>query len=287
MKIALASCADLPGWEIDDAPLIESLKAKGVDVHQPAWTDEINWENFDATIIRTTWDYHHNIDAFLDWVGRVPRLFNNAEIIKWNANKSYLKEMESKGAVIAPTAWIPANAISCIKEIMNEFDTSYGFIKPQIGACASDTFRFKLDDYDKAQSFLNERVCMEMMVQPYIESVETIGELTAIYFAGSFSHGVQKIPVKGDYRVQDDFGAKDMPYAFAEDEVALMDELLTLVPQYQSLLYARFDFLKSKEGTLLLNELELIEPSMFFRHCLHSPHLFADAIISTVKNSLL
>ena len=87
MKIALASCADLPGWEIDDAPLIESLKAKGVDVHQPAWTDEINWENFDATIIRTTWDYHHNIDAFLDWVGRVPRLFNNAEIIKWNANR--------------------------------------------------------------------------------------------------------------------------------------------------------------------------------------------------------
>ena len=37
---------------------------------------------------------------------------------------------------------------------------------------------------------------------------------------------------------------------------------------------------------LLLNELELIEPSMFFRHCSQSPHLFADAIINAVKNSL-
>ena len=124
---------------------------------------------------------------------------------------------------------------------------------------ASDTFRFKQDEFEKAQSFLNERLSMEMMVQPYIESVETIGELTAIYIGGQFSHGVQKIPVKGDYRVQDDFGAQDMPYAFTEDEIALMDELLTLVPQHESLVYARFDFLKSNDDELLLNELELID----------------------------
>lgn len=286
MKIALASCTDLPGWEIDDAPLIESLQSKGVDVHQPAWTEDINWEQFDATIIRTTWDYHLNIDAFLGWANRVPRLFNNAAIVRWNSSKSYLKELETKGAVIAPTVWIPKNAECSIEEIMDHFDTSYGFIKPQIGACASDTFRFDRENYDNAQSFLNERTSMDMMVQPYIESVETVGELTAMYIAGTFSHGVQKIPVKGDYRVQDDFGAKDMPYTFTQDEIKLMDELLTLVPNYDSLLYARFDFLKSHNGSMLLNELELIEPSMFFRHCSQSPQLFADAIINAVKNSL-
>jgi len=286
MKIALASCSELPGWEIDDAPLIDSLKEKGVDIHRPAWTDDVDWTQFDATIIRTTWDYHLNIDAFLEWSGKVPRLYNNAEIVKWNANKSYLKEMESKGAVIAKTAWIPINTKCCIEEIMDDFGSTYGFIKPQIGACASDTFRFKQDEFEKAQSFLNERLSMEMMVQPYIESVETIGELTAIYIGGQFSHGVQKIPVKGDYRVQDDFGAQDMPYAFTEDEIALMDELLTLVPQHESLVYARFDFLKSNDDELLLNELELIEPSLFFRHCPKAAHLFADVIINVVKNSL-
>ena len=286
MKIALASCTELPGWEIDDAPLIQSLRNKGVDVQQPAWTDDVDWSQFDATVIRTTWDYHLNIDAFLEWIDSVPRLYNNAEIVKWNANKSYLKELEAKGATIAPTVWIPCDTHSCISQIMDAFGTSYGFIKPQIGACASDTFRFKKNDFEKAQSFLNERNSMEMMVQPYIESVETVGELTAMYIGGKFSHGVQKIPVKGDYRVQDDFGAQDMPYEFSRDEVALMDELLTLVPQHNSLLYARFDFLKSNDDKLLLNELELIEPSMFFRHSPKSPHLFADAIINAVKKSL-
>ena len=48
-----------------------------------------------------------------------------------------------------------------------------------------------------------------MMLQPYLETVETEGELSALYFDGVFSHGVRKIPVPGDYRVQDDFGASD------------------------------------------------------------------------------
>ena len=40
MKIALATCHDLPGWEVDDKPLHEALKALGVTVHTPIWHDE-------------------------------------------------------------------------------------------------------------------------------------------------------------------------------------------------------------------------------------------------------
>ncbi len=286
MNIALASCSILRGGEIDDDTLIESLQDKGVDVHRPAWTDEVDWNQFDVTIIRTTWDYHLKFDAYLDWVQRVPRLYNNAKTILWNANKSYLKEMESNGAIIAPTVWVPKQTQCHLNNIMSEFGVTQGFIKPQVGACASDTFRFTVDEIEQAQAFLDERRSMEMMIQPYIKSVETIGEFSAIYIAGAYSHGVQKIPVEGDYRVQDDFGASDMPYAFSNDEIDCMNRMLSLVPDSESLLYARFDFLKDEDGTLLLNELELIEPSMFFRHCEVSSHLFADAIINVAKNQL-
>jgi glutathione synthase/RimK-type ligase-like ATP-grasp enzyme len=103
-----------------------------------------------------------------------------------------------------------------------------------------------------------------MMLQPYLETVETKGELSVILFGGEVSHVVQKIPVPGDYRVQDDFGAADRPFH-------LDDRLIDLVQRTQpilgkDLLYARIDALENPNGDLMVNELELVEPSLFFRH---------------------
>lgn len=280
MKIALATCAELPGWEVDDQPLIESLQSKGATVAFPIWNDaHVNWEQFDITVIRTTWDYHLKKNEFVAWCNSVPRLFNNAAIVSWNTHKSYLRELSKQGVAIAPTVWIDTGEKIDAARTMEQFKTDRGFIKPQVGACASDTLRFTLDNVKEAQVFLDSQLHQDMMMQPYIASVETEGELSAIFIDGTLSHGVQKIPVAGDYRVQDDFGASDMPYTFTKSEVREMNKTLLAVPDNASLLYARFDYLRSDEGTLLLNELELVEPSLFFRHSEESASLLADAII--------
>ena len=279
MNIALVSCNNLPGWEADDLPLIRSLESKGATVSRPSWTEDIDWNQFDISVIRTTWDYHSCIGDFLHWTQRVPRLYNNARIVKWNVHKSYLRELEGDGVKIAPTVWLPKESTSDVVQIMNELGTTNGFIKPQVGACASDTFRFTASQFDEAQIFLNKQQHQDMMVQPYIKSVETEGELTSVFIDGAFTHGVQKIPVEGDYRVQDDFGASDHSYTFSNGEIEEMHRILTVVPEQESLLYARFDYLRDSDGTLLLNELELVEPSLFFRHCENSAILFAEAII--------
>ena len=278
MKIALATCSELPGWEVDDKPLHVALESLGATVSMPIWNDDVDWEQFDLTIIRTTWDYHAKKDEFIDWCKRVPRLFNNATIVAWNTHKSYLRELALGGANIAPTNWISSGEHVDLSQILQSFKTSRGFIKPQVGACASDTLRFTLDTIDEAQSFINAQNHQDMMVQPYIASVETEGELSAIFIDGEFAHGVQKIPVKGDYRVQDDFGASDTPYTFTDEEIQMMREVLQYVPDYEDLLYARFDYLRNDKGTLLLNELELIEPSLFFRHCENTAIALAKAI---------
>ena len=114
MKIALATCHDLPGWEVDDKPLHKALKALGATVHTPIWNDEVDWEQFDITVIRTTWDYHANQIEFVDWCRKVPRLFNNATVVAWNTHKSYLRELSSGGATIAPTSWISAGKASTL-----------------------------------------------------------------------------------------------------------------------------------------------------------------------------
>lgn len=283
MKIALASCNNLPGWEVDDLPLIAELESLGAEVHTPAWTGEVDWNAFDATIIRTTWDYHTRAQEYVSWARTAPRLFNSFPVIEWNINKSYLRDLESNGVPIAPTVWIEIGEQKLVAEALDQFQTTTGFIKPLVGACASDTFRFNANEIEQAQSFLDERIDQEMMIQPYLCSVESEGELSAIFVDGELTHGVQKIPVKGDYRVQDDFGAEDKPYAFTQQEVASMKDMFKYVPNGAKLLYARVDYLRADDGALLLNELELIEPSMFFRHSADAHKKFADAIVRTIQ----
>ena len=280
MKIALASCDNLPGWEVDDKPLIVELESLGAEVHTPAWTGEVDWDAFDATVIRTTWDYHTCPQEYLDWTRTVPRLFNTLNVIEWNINKSYLRDLETCGIPIAPTVWIQVGEQKKIADALDQLQTDLGFIKPLVGACASDTLRFNANEIEQAQSFLDGRTDQEMMIQPYLRSVESEGELSAIFVDGEFTHAVQKIPVKGDYRVQDDFGAEDRPYSFTQEEIHSMKNIFNHVLDGDSLLYARVDYLRADDGTLLLNELELIEPSMFFRHSTDAHIKFANAILN-------
>ena len=44
----------------------------------------------------------------------------------------------------------------------------------------------------------------------------------------------------------------------------------------------RFDYLRDDSGAMVLNELELVEPSLFFRHSKKAAIQFADAILKRV-----
>ena len=126
-----------------------------------------------------------------------------------------------------------------------------------------------------------------MMIQPYVSTVETIGEISAIYFGGEFSHGVRKIPVSGDYRVQEDFGAQDVDYPFSSDDLLAVDEVFSALRAVmrdrfpgEELAYGRVDFLRSASGALWLNELELVEPSLFFRRAPESAERLAEVLLA-------
>ena len=148
-----------------------------------------------------------------------------------------------------------------------------------IGASAREALRFNADEEDlkQAQTHIDRLLQAEsVMIQPYLSRVETDGELSAIFIDGQFTHAVRKIPVPGDFRVQDDFGASDEPALLNEANLALAKQILSLVAA--DLLYGRVDFLIDDHGELLLSELELVEPSLFFRHGPQAAINLADAI---------
>jgi glutathione synthase/RimK-type ligase-like ATP-grasp enzyme len=294
MRIALATCSTLPAWERDDLPFHAALRAHAT-VEHPVWDDpEVDWSRFDLVVIRTTWDYQQRREAFIAWATRVAactRLQNPAPIVRWNTDKTYLRELEAVGIPIAPTTWFEVGEQPSLDHIAAQRGLTRGFLKPVIAANARGALRFDARDTTSlatAQQHLLEMIAVEpMMLQPYLPAVEREGELSLIYFDGVFSHAVRKIPVAGDFRTQDDHGARDQPLALADDAAALAKRTLagfaTLARERgwdPGLLYARIDMLRDESGQLVLNELEVVEPSLFFRHSPHAAERFAAAVLA-------
>jgi len=285
MRIGLATSSNVPEWEVDDRPLHRALEEAGAEVSHPVWNDPgVDWASFDGVLIRTTWDYHLHRDAFVAWAERVEEvtlLLNTASVVRWNTHKSYLRRLEEAGLATVDTLWLPAGGRVDLRRECESRGWSRAFIKPQVGATARGTLRFDVTESGLAEAHAHVARLLPkegLMVQPYIESVETHGELSAIFVNGEHTHGVRKIPLAGDYRVQDDHGASDEPYTFSEEELGPFKQFLT--SSSDDLLYVRFDLLRHPDGSLRLIELEGVEPSLFFRHGEGAARRLATALLA-------
>ncbi len=285
MRLALATCADLPEWEVDDRPFHEALRRRGHDVSLPVWDDaHVDWAAFDAVLVRTTWDYMEKQEAFVAWAERVAALRPLSAppgVVRWNTRKTYLRDLAEEGVPLAPTQWLEPGPPADVAALLAGRGWERAFLKPMVGATARETLRFATDaaGMAAAQAHLDRLQPREgFLLQPYLPSIEQEGELSAVFFGGRFSHGVRKVPVPGDYRAQDDFGAHDEPWDFpaAEREHAAA-VMARAERRFGPLLYGRVDFLRGADGRLLLNELELVEPSLFFRHDPQAADRLADA----------
>ena len=113
-RIALLTMADRADYVMDDDVGIAEFSRRGIVADEVPWTVELveGWRAYDAVIVRTTWDYQHDVERFLgvlegicgaDGAG-VP-LANPLEVIRWNVHKSYLRELAGEGVLVVPTLW--------------------------------------------------------------------------------------------------------------------------------------------------------------------------------------
>lgn len=290
MRIALATCRDLPDWEVDDRPLEDAFRDACVELDKPAWDDRtVDWSGFDACLIRTTWDYSQRREAFVAWADHVAtrtRLFNPADIVRWNTDKRYLHTLKLRGVPTIPTIWLERGTRASVESLVQSPEWDRGFLKPVIGASSSDTLRFRCDrdGIRQAQQQIDRLLpAKDMMLQPYYPSVEVEGEYSVIFVDGQATHAVRKVPVPGDYRVQDDYGAHDEPATLDAADLETATNAMRAVRT--PLLYGRADFLRAPDGSLRMNELELVEPSLFFRHGPDAAKLLAQATVDRVTRS--
>ncbi len=268
-KIAyLASRVTLPGSPIRRTDAFEHdfmmdalrgpFEARGFRVEDVAWDDaKADWSAYAAVIIGTTWDYWDRLDEFLAALERIEgqtRLFNSSALVRWNARKTYLRELETKDAKLIPTLWLEVADEAAAKAAFDTLGADDLVFKRQVGAGAKDQHRLKRGEPIPAMR-------RPMMVQPFLKMIQDEGELSFIFIDGDFSHALIKRAQPGDYRIQSTYGGREEKITPSTDDLAAARAIIAALDEAP--LYGRVDMLRGPDGSLLLMELEVIEPYLY------------------------
>jgi len=296
-RIALVTCKELPDLADDDAELIPVLSDRGIDVEAAVWDDPaVRWDAYDLAIVRSTWDYAPRREEFLAWAARVPRLANPSDALRWNTDKHYIAQFGEAGIPVMATTWLEPERNFTPRDLHNRFPAREEFVlKPAIGAGSLEAGRYTSTSANSRGLAIRHahRLLQEgrsVMVQRYLPSVDTAGESGLVFFNGEYSHAISKAAMlKGPdseiaalHRVE-----RVSCYQATEQELetarAVMQATIASIPAFaesgQPPLYARVDLVTNDDGTPVLMELELTEPSLFFSFCEGSRERFADLVV--------
>jgi hypothetical protein len=270
MRIAYLACRDtMPGsptrrvdaFEHDEmmAHLEPAFAAGGSEIIAISWDDaDADWSQFDAALIGTTWDYQDRLEEFIARLGEIEThipVFNDAATVRWNARKTYLAQLQERGAPVIPSLWYDhVGQVELDATFAHFSDSDKLVFKRQVGANA------------EGQHILNRGDALPdmpeaMFVQPFRPAIQEEGELGFIFVDGELSHATQKQAKPGDYRVQSGYGGFDITFTPDARDLETAQAIIGFVDPTP--LYARVDLVRGPEGTLELMEMELIEPFLY------------------------
>lgn len=268
MTVALATSQELKNLHFDDQHLLKALTDAGVNAMPVVWSDpKVDWGQFDCCVIRSTWDYSGRVEEYLAWarmVSQIIPLHNLVEIIEWNCDKRYLQELAKKGIAVVPSRFYDAGHKPEWRPLLNQPGWHEVVVKPCVSASSYDTYRVNVVKFCELEGELDRLFATRpMMIQPYMTTVETQGEVSLFFIQGKFTHAIVKRPKPGDFRVQEEYGGSIKGFKPPGPWRDLAREILDMTGK--PLLYARVDLMVDDAGCALLSELELIEPSMYLR----------------------
>lgn len=281
MRVALATCRDL--YVDDDTPLLlTALSDYNLAVDLVAWDDDAyDWSLTDLVVIRSTWDYTNNVDAFRTWVASLPRVLNTSEMVSWNTDKHYLAQLHDRDIPIIPTVFADVG----VAPIFPDGDF---VVKPTVGAGSKDAARYHEDQHAEAAAHVHRlhESGRDVIVQPYVSSIDSEGEMAYVFIDGALSHVMRKGAMLNS-REEDRSGlfrAEQMSRADSDaDALALAHRVLHAADATEAL-YARVDLCRLDKEWVLM-ELELTEPSLFLVFAPEAADRLAAAIAARVGAS--
>lgn len=269
MKYAFLTATPWANLYEDDQLAAQALSTLGHEVIPVVWshTSPGALNVYDAVVMRSVWDWYQrplDFQAFLEKLAAaltVPLMNPHSMLLEY-LDKTYLRTLEQRGVSIVPTRWLTRDALPSLPQLVASAGWSRAVIKPTLSANSNSTLVFSSNEARRVMRALEQRDHSGYLVQPYLPEIEHEGEWSLIFFGGQYSHAVRKFPKVGDFRVQREYGGRvemQVPHASV---IAQATAIVT--GQVPNAAYARVDGVVRDEH-LMLMELEVVEPELFFR----------------------
>ncbi|MBL6810911.1 MAG: hypothetical protein ISQ59_01605 [SAR86 cluster bacterium] len=261
--------------------LKSAFEAQGLKVDITYWDNPTyEWQDTKSVLFRTIWDYFERFDEFWEWLEQVKtktRLINSYELIKWNIDKHYLKDISSWGIETVPTYFADKGCNMKLHEIAKRNQWKDLVIKPAISASAFKTYKILANEIQANEKLFNNLVQeRNMLVQPYFETITQLGEASLMVFDGKFTHAILKKAQPGDFRVQDDFGGTVHNYIPTKAEINFAEKVFETCKTKP--VYGRVDIVWDNDKNFYLSELEIIEPELWIRNYPKCAEKIAEAV---------
>ena len=299
-RLALATFHNTYGDEFDplqtDSTLFDALIKRDVKPSWHIWNDDgVDWSQFDTVLIRSTWDYYLHYPQFMAWLAHLDALgvpvINPTRLIRWNADKRYLRDLHESGVSIIPTHFLDNEGAHRdtidLAGIMRENGWQQAVVKPAVSASAHETHRVHMADALEFVPTLHHLLATSpLLIQPYMAQIEQ-GEWSLMFFGDEYSHCVLKRPQAGSFYVQVEHGGHN---ELAQPHASVIEQAHDIVRQAAAIVgepiaYARVDGVRDADGRLALMELELIEPELFIAMQPGSGQHLADAIVASIRRT--
>ncbi len=281
VDIALASSAADNAGDTDLPQLIAAAESLGHHAEIAIWDDlTVDWHAFDIVAIRSCWDYTRRRDEFVAWCRTVgDRLINHPDIIEWNSDKTYLRQLAENGVNIIETMW----DVSTRAELG---DHPSWVVKPTISSGSATTAHWTTAEAALAHTADLRAAGHHTMTQPYVASIDEVGEFANYFFAGEYSHSVRKpalltadeIPAPGA-TFPGGLRAVDVDASvidFARRVNATAERVTG-----RTLVQSRVDVILNESDAPMLMELELVEPALFIDYAPDAARRYVEALTKT------
>jgi len=264
--IALALCTDWPEPTVSEIRFVEALRELGASVRWAPWTaeDQSVFRTADLVLLRGTWDYHRRLEAYRGWLHGLAaagvRVANPVGLVDWNLDKAYLDSLAAGGIRTPGQTVLPLDR-QALADLMDARGWREAVVKPTSGASGHGVRLVARGEIETAWPEIAESVAPHrLLVQEFIGTVRTSGQISFVFFDGVFSHAAQLIPRAGEFRINSAFQPEKRAYRPAAGELAQALDVLEKLPQRP--LYARIDGIFDGSDFVLL-EAEVNEPALF------------------------
>jgi glutathione synthase/RimK-type ligase-like ATP-grasp enzyme len=270
----------------EDDLIQTALEALGYKVWRTHWDQPtFDWSTTQSVLFRTTWDYFNRFEEFFAWLNQVKtqtQLINTFDLLHWNIDKHYLKDLSEKGIRIVPTYFIETGSSESLADLIAQTKWQDVILKPAVSGTARHTYKIQSEQISAHESIFRQLIAKEsMLIQPFLKNITTKGEVALVLFGGKFSHAILKKAKDGDFRVQDDFGGSVSDYEASPEEIEFAEKTIAACPTLP--IYARVDVIWNDDNALCVSEVECIEPELWMRKCADAPKLFAKSLQEITK----